>query len=53
MNKKTRLTRACVLAAALSLLAPLALADRGGFVIKRFDAEILIEPDATVVVRAS
>ena len=51
MIEKTRIVRICVLAAVLSLLAPLAVADRGGFVIKSFDAEILIEPDATVVVK--
>ena len=37
MTFGTGFARACALAGALSLLAPLAVADLGAFVIKRFD----------------
>ena len=50
MTVRTGFVRACALAGALSLLAPLAAADLGAFVIKRFDAEIRIESDASVIV---
>ena len=45
------IVRVFVLAGTLSLLAPLASADLGAFVIKRFNAEIRIEPDASVIVK--
>jgi len=40
-----------LLAAGALLLAPAAVADLGAFVIKSFDAEIRIEPNATVIVK--
>ncbi|NIM01489.1 MAG: DUF2207 domain-containing protein, partial [Acidobacteria bacterium] len=47
---RTRFARLCVLACAFTLFVPLADADLGAFVIQRFEAEIRIEPDATVTV---